>query len=521
MDYQPIDDEFAKDFSEYTTLNEWENEIFSHLQARRKTSVQEKLTREVMTKIIADSDIPIDDDMKEEITQIYYDDFLDELEMNQIPLELYCKRSGHTEDEIYADKEQEAIKTIQAQSVLHAVAAAEKISITQEELNTELKNIAQEEEEEAVSLRVAYQIRQVKDQKEHPEKYPPPPPRVSPKPKKKTFGQKMLDLFPQRGDSGGEVVRKSIFLFSAAVFLVCVVLIVLYFVDIFRADKMYDDIGSAYHANFATQTTELTQPQPESEEPTEKIYTLLPGAADLLAMNSEINGWISIPGTKVDYPVLHHLDDEPGNEYYLYRNVQKEDSKPGSIFLDYRCSFDDVGEDGTLQTPNSDNLIIYGHNMRDLSMFGTLKYYRTDENYYDEHPLISLNSNYETYQYKIFGYFIADAEDTTDTRFDYWNAIDFADETEFYNYVNEVKRRTLRITNVDVKYGDQLLTLSTCNNAFDTARLVIVARRVRDGEDPNERIAGSILNPNIKWPNVYYLWNEKTYNPDAPFAPYG
>lgn len=148
MDYQPINDEFAKDFSEYTTLNEWENEIFSHLQARRKTSVQEKLTREVMAKIIADSDIPIDDDMKEEITQIYYDDFLDELEMNQIPLELYCKRSGHTEDEIYADKEQEAIKTIQAQSVLHAVAAAEKISITPEELAEELRAIAIEEDED-------------------------------------------------------------------------------------------------------------------------------------------------------------------------------------------------------------------------------------------------------------------------------------------------------------------------------------------------------------------------------------
>ena len=148
MDYQPIDDEFAKDFSEYTTLNEWENEIFSHLQARRKTSVQEKLTREVMTKIIADSDIPIDDDMKEEMTQIYYDDFLDELEMNQIPLELYCKRSGHSEDEIYADKEQEAVEAIQAQSVLHAVAAAEKISITPEELAEELRAIAIEEDED-------------------------------------------------------------------------------------------------------------------------------------------------------------------------------------------------------------------------------------------------------------------------------------------------------------------------------------------------------------------------------------
>ena len=350
-------------------------------------------------------------------------------------------------------------------------------------IRTSLFHIAQEEEEEAVTQRVAQQIRQVKDQKEHPEKYPPPP--MPPKPRKQTFGQKMLGLFPQRGDSGGEVVRKSIFLFSATVFLVCMVLIVLYFVDIFRADKLYEDIGSNYHANQSVQTTTAVQEtQPAAEEPTEKIYTLLPGAADLLAMNSEINGWIS-------------------------------------IFLDYRCTFDDVGEDGTLKSPSSDNLIIYGHNMRDLSMFGTLKYYRTDENYYDEHPIIQLNSNYETYQYKIFGYFIADAEDTTDTRFEYWNAIDFSGEKEFYDYVNEVKRRTLRITNVDVTYGDQLLTLSTCNNAFDTARLVIVARRVRDGEDPNERIAGSIPNPNIKWPNVYYLRHEKTYDPNAPFAPYG
>ena len=76
-------------------------------------------------------------------------------------------------------------------------------------------------------------------------------------------------------------------------------------------------------------------------------------------------------------------------------------------------------------------------------------------------------------------------------------------------------RGSFSSTGVDIRPDDKILTLSTCNNAFDTARLVIVARRVRDGEDPNERIAGSIPNPNIKWPNVYYLWNEKTYNPDA------
>lgn len=390
-------------------------------------------------------------------------------------------------------------------------------------IRTSLFHIAQEEEDEAVSLRVAYQIKQVKERKEHPEKYPPPAPHQPPKKKKRTFGQSVLSLFPQPGDPGGEIARKSIFLLSALVFLVCVVLIIIYFVDVLRTDALYEDIGTSYHAKLPAQTTAVIPEETEEivEEPTEKIYTLLPGAEDLLAMNDEITGWISIPDTKVDYPVLHHLDDEPGNEYYLYRNVQKEDSKPGSIFLDYRCTFDQVGENGTLEVPNSDNLIIYGHNMRDLSMFGTLKYYRTDENYYEQHPIIQLNSNYETYQYLIFGYFIADAEDTTDTRFDYWNAINFVDEAEFYNYVNEVKRRTLRITNVDVEYGDKLLTLSTCNNAFDTARLVIVARLVREGEDPYERIAGSMPNPNIKWPNVYYLWNSKTYDPDAPFAPYG
>lgn len=392
-------------------------------------------------------------------------------------------------------------------------------------IRTTLFHIAQEEEEEAVLLRVAYQIKQVKERKEHPENFPPPAQHhpLKPKKKKQTFGQRVLSLFPQPGDPGGEIARKSIFLLSVIVFLVCVVLIILYFVDVLRTDALYEDIGTSYHAKLPAQTTAVIEAEPEEivEEPTEKVYTLLPGAEDLLAMNDEITGWISIPDTKVDYPILHHLEDEPGNEYYLYRNVQKEDSKPGSIFLDYRCSFDQVGENGTLELPNSDNLIIYGHNMRDLSMFGTLKYYRTDENYYEEHPVIQLNSNYETYQYIIFGYFIADADDTTDTRFDYWNAINFTDETEFYNYVNEVKRRTLRITNIDVEYGDKLLTLSTCNNAFDTARLVIVARLVRAGEDPYERIAGSTPNPNIKWPNVYYLWNEKTYDPNAPFAPYG
>lgn len=393
-------------------------------------------------------------------------------------------------------------------------------------IRSTLHQLAKQQDEEAVTLRVAYQIKQVKERKEHPEKFlpelEPTPVPAAEKPKRRSFGRVVYDLFPHRSDPGGEVARKSIFLLSSAVFMVCLVLIALYFVDILRSQSIYEDIGSSYHARLPERIEEPAASEGEEPEtPTEKKYTLLPGAADLLAMNDEIVGWISIPDTKVDYPILQHEDDKPGEEYYLYRNVQKEDSKPGSIFLDYRCTLDKVGDDGTLLYQNSSNLIVYGHNMRDLSMFGTLKYYKTEEMYYTEHPIIELNSNYETYQFKIFGYFIADAEDTTETRFDYWNAINFDDEESFYDYVNEVKRRTLRLTNVDVTYGDQLLTLSTCNNVFDTARLVIVARQVRPGENAYGGTGGSQPNPNIKWPSVYYAWNKNTYDPNAPFEPYG
>ncbi|MCD7959679.1 MAG: class B sortase [Ruminococcus sp.] len=439
---------------------------------------------------------------------------------------------------IVEDTEKEAkTETALTESTEEKRSSEEKIMA----IRSSLYQISKEEEEEAVSLRVAWQIKQVKDKKEHPEKYsklkphknvlkPSMSARGHPK-QKQSFGRRVLEILPQASDSTGEVVRKCVFIFSAIVFLACIVIALNYLINLYRADNLHEELASSYHAG-VSQTTTITSTETadsndveeiETEtEAEEKIYKLLFNAADLLEINEEVAGWITIPDTEVDYPIMQHLTDSEGDEYYLYRNIYGEKSNSGSIFLDYRCSFDQVGDDGTLAVENSDNLILYGHNMRDLSMFGSLKYYKSDADYYEEHPIIELNSNYETYQYKIFAYFIADAEDTTDTRFDYWNDINFANETEFYDYVNEVKRRTIRITNIDVEYGDQLLTLATCNSAFDTARLVIVARRVREGEDSYAHVAGSTINQNIKWPNVYYLFNDaEEYDPDAAFAPYG
>ncbi len=386
------------------------------------------------------------------------------------------------------------------------------------------------EDDAETSHHVAERIQTVKAKRDFPEKNTEKPPesKQPAQPKraktKKSFWRRVRGIFPEVHDSVGEMIRKCLLLIAIVVFLVCMVWLGSYLMDLHRSTKLYDSVGITYHARTPERVEDEDNPTEMDDEltlETSNTYSLLPGADELLAMNDEIVGWISIPSTRVDYPVLQHLEDTEEDNFYLYRNVQKEDARAGSIYLDYRCSFDRVGEDGTLAIENSDNLIIYGHNMANSSMFGTLKYYVSDEDYYEEHPVIELNSNYETYQYKIIGYFIADAEDQTETRFDYWNAINFEDEAAFYDYVNEVKRRTIRITNVDVEYGDQLLTLATCHNSFDTARLVIVARRVRDGEDAYDRVKGTVENPNVKMPTAYYRNHTNTYDPDAAFAPYG
>jgi sortase B len=212
------------------------------------------------------------------------------------------------------------------------------------------------------------------------------------------------------------------------------------------------------------------------------------------------------------------------NSKYLNRKLSGRESRAGELFLDYRNHFDEVGEDGHLLYENSDNLVIYGHNMKDETMFGSLKYYDWYDTYYGEHPVIDLNSNYEQYKYKIFSIFILDAEDESDTKFDCWNKLDFSSEEEYYEFVNEAKRRTLRVNDVDVKYGDKLLTLSTCNTVLgQRGRLIVLARLVRDGEDPMAGTQNSTRNTNIKWPNLYYDYKgiRNTYDPEAEFVPYG
>lgn len=343
--------------------------------------------------------------------------------------------------------------------------------------------------------------------------------------KRRSLAKRIADLFPQKGDNIFEVLRKMTFLASSVVFVVCLVLIGKYFWENHENAKV----------TMETQEIHDRVPEPPHEEKkkqaVEERYEMLESAKSLLAENKDVVGYISIPNEpRVAYPVLQRRNPLDGNMFYLDKNIHLEYARAGSIFMDYRNYFDDMLEntdengnpDGTYRraADNSDNLIIYGHNMHDYSMFGSLKYYTNDESYYDAHPIVELESNYMKYQYKIFAMIIVDVEDQTETQFEYWNAIDFENEQEFYDYVNEIKRRTIRLTDVDVKYGDHLLTLSTCNSTFNDGRLVVFARLLRDKEDLMEGCT-SVPNPNVKWSNSYYRWHKNVYDPNAEFIPYG
>lgn len=332
---------------------------------------------------------------------------------------------------------------------------------------------------------------------------------------KKSLKEKFIDLFPQKQDSVPEKIRKVVFLCSICAIIICGYMVGDYYIDLGKSKNLHQEIASIYEPYpFERSENVATIYEPD----TERTYTVLDGARKLLDMNPDVVGYITIPNTPISNPVMQSGD----NEKYLDKNINGEQSRAGELFLDYRNNFDRV-VNGKLSIANSDNLVIYGHNMKNDEMFGSLKYYQRNYSYYNEHPVIYLNSNYECYTYKIFSYFILDAFDDSETAYDCWNKFDFDGEEDFYNFVNEAKKRSFGLNDVDVKYGDKILTLSTCNTVLgDRGRLIVMGRLLRDGEDVKSGTEKNVQNANVKWPSIYYQEkpNER-YNPDAEFVPYG
>lgn len=173
----------------------------------------------------------------------------------------------------------------------------------------------------------------------------------------------------------------------------------------------------------------------------------------LFKKNSECIGWVYIKDTPIDYPVMHTPDDP---KKYLYMNFEKEYSSSGTPFLDGRCNI------------NSDNCIIYGHNMRNGQLFASLKEY-VDSTYCEKHPEVEFETVNGNNVYKIFAVVSLKESD------DWYNFVDAPNHKNFKNNVSTIMKKALYTTGIKPKYGQQMVTLSTCYGSDKDGRLIIVA----------------------------------------------
>lgn len=180
--------------------------------------------------------------------------------------------------------------------------------------------------------------------------------------------------------------------------------------------------------------------------------------------NKRLIGWVRIDDTIIDYPVLQ-CDN---NTYYLNHNFDQQEDRAGSIFLDYRC--DVLGD--------CDNYIIYGHHMSSGKMFASLEKYESIQ-YYREHPQIVFDTIYEKQIFEVMYVFRSRVYNEEEVVFKYYDFIKANSEREFNSYMQEMEEMSFYDTGVSAVYGDQLLTLSTCDYEEENGRFVVVARRIR------------------------------------------
>ncbi len=183
--------------------------------------------------------------------------------------------------------------------------------------------------------------------------------------------------------------------------------------------------------------------------------------AKLYEKNKDLEGWLSIEGMKIDYPVMQNED----NTYYLHHDFYGEDSKYGCLYVKEQADLDA----GT-------NFIIYGHNMKDGSMFGDLDLY-LKESFYKEHPVISFDTLYEERTYDIIAVFRSQVYRADDEVFKYYQFYEADTQEEFEDFYDNIKKLSLYDTGVEAAFGDTFLTLSTCAYHVPDGRLVVVAKR--------------------------------------------
>lgn len=257
--------------------------------------------------------------------------------------------------------------------------------------------------------------------------------------------------------------RKSIILGLSILSVACIGYFSFYYYMDYKKESEMNQLSSMIKENNSSNSSEKTIIVNKTSD-----ELIIPDVLEKYEMlhkkNKSLIGWIKIDDTKINYPVMQSSNPE----YYLDHNANQEYDKNGSIFLDPACDI----------VNRNDNMIIYGHHMKSGKMFGDLDLYQS-KNYYEKHPIISFDTIYEEGTYQVMYVFRSKIYNENEIVFKYYQFFDVNSKEEFNSHMTEMEKLSLYDTGVKASYGDELLTLSTCDYQEPNGRFVVVAKRLK------------------------------------------
>ena len=251
-------------------------------------------------------------------------------------------------------------------------------------------------------------------------------------------------------------MRKIINIILVAIIIVCLSIIGYKYYNYNKDDKLNSEIQDLQPViNEASDLDNNSSGENDGQDQSkEGNYVNSANEEELKSINSDYKMWIQIENTNINYPVVQSSD----NDYYLKHNFRKESNISGTVFVESANDID-----------NDKNIILYGHNMRNGTMFNNITNYK-EESFFNEDNKISIIMNNTLYEYEVFSVYVKNVSEVN-------LAIGFASEDEFINYAYNEAEESLYKKDVDFSAEDNLITLVTCSYEFTDARTIVVARR--------------------------------------------
>lgn len=251
-------------------------------------------------------------------------------------------------------------------------------------------------------------------------------------------------------------MRKIINIILVAIIIVCLSIIGYKYYNYNKDDKLNSEIQDLQPViNEASDSENNSSGENDGQDQSKDgNYVNSANEEELKSINSDYKMWIQIENTNINYPVVQSSD----NDYYLKHNFRKESNISGTVFVESANDID-----------NDKNIILYGHNMRNGTMFNNITNYK-EESFFNEDNKINIIINNTLYEYEVFSVYVKNVSEVN-------LAIGFASEDEFINYAYNEAEESLYKKDVDFSAEDNLITLVTCSYEFTDARTIVVARR--------------------------------------------